>query len=148
MENYYIDHTYGDLRKLEVGNLYFSIVIKAKACTKFENPACAFEIINGNDDLKRLIEIFGKELIYNPSQTGVEFLKSLDESYKNLTRPHNSTTILIEQAVNRYEVVKNYYFNELTDVEQIVFLQNNIGDHLDSEISTCIGKEKVLEKTI
>lgn len=148
MESYYVDHTSGDLRTLEAGNLYFSIAIKAKACAIFDDSVCAFEIINGNEDLKRLQDFFGKNSSYNPKQTGVEFLKSLDESYKNLTRPHNSTTILIEQAVKKYEVVKKYYFNELNDVEQIIFLQNNIGDHLDNEISGCIEKEKVLEKTI
>lgn len=144
----YIDSTYGDLKKLEAGNLYFTIAIKAKACTKFENPVCAFEVINGNEDIKRLKEIYEKKSFYNSKQTGVQFFNSLDESYNNLTKPHNSTTLLIEEAVKKYEVVKNYYFNELTDVEKIIFLQNNIGNHLDSETSTCIEKQKVLEKTI
>lgn len=143
---YYVDPTFGDLRKLEAGNLYFTIIIKSKGCTKLNSPVHTFEMIDGNEDVKKLKEIYEKEQAYNPLQTGIQFISELDRSYNNLVYNHNSTNLLTEQAIEKYRVIQKHYFGELTEEEILAFFQSNVGDYLENNILSFLKTEKVHEK--
>ena len=140
--DFYNDELIVSLRKLEAGNLYFSIILKKQLTKNLNDANSVFIALKGNEDVKTLKEIYIKEGSLNPDASMITFLDELKLCYQTLKESYLSEEVIRKQAIEEYEEFKKHLINNVPSEEYLQFLMQNVGSYFEKETSISLTKEK------
>lgn len=134
------------LRILEAGNLYFSILMKNELCKNLNDPTSAFIALNGNQDIKKLKEVYIKEGSFELDISMLQLVEKLDSCCAILKESYLQDETIRKNTIEIYEAIKKHSTNNFSQEEYIPILLEQVGDYFKKKTSISLEIQKNKEK--
>lgn len=136
------------LRKLEAGNLYFSIILKKQLTKNLNDPDSVFTFLKGYEDISVLRDIYIKEGSFNYSQSILTLLLELDSCYMTLKGSYLANEVMRKKVIEEYEGLKKHFVTNVPSKEYMTFLMQNVDGYFQKETSLSLLNDIQKKKSI